>query len=155
MSERQYVRTEVPKLLIQACPSFETSEGWTEFWADYGDEPELLNYLLVAAFARHLIDLKVAGSTKEFEAIFELIEEMHVRGDPYVRELATVGILEDLQNTNLHHDGTSPEDFVSYLRPISKWWWEELYLFWAGKGLLGTSGRPRPAGMPDPQREAP
>ena len=73
-----------------------------------------------------MIDLKVAGNTAEF-----LVEAMHVRGDSYVQELATVGILEDLQNGNLHHDGTSPNDFVQYLRPISKWWWDELYLFWA------------------------
>lgn len=154
MAERQYVRAEVPELLVQACPSFNGTEEWSEFWSDYGKEPELPYYLLVSAFVRHLIALKVVGKTDEFDAVFELVEDMHIRGDSYVRELATVGILEDLQNTNLHHDGTSPGDFVSYLRPISKWWWEELYLFWAGKGLLGTSGRPRPPGMPDPMGKA-
>jgi hypothetical protein len=151
MADRPYVKDEVAPLLVGACPSFEKSEEWADFWSDYGDEPDLLSYLLVSAFVRHLINLKVAGNTSEFESVFTLVEDLHVHGDAYVRELATVGILEDLQNTNLHRDGTSPEDFVAYLRPISRWWWEELYLFWAGKGLLGTSGRPRPPGMPDPQ----
>jgi hypothetical protein len=151
--ERQYVRAEVPQLLAQACPSFKDTEGWTEFWNDFGDEPEIPDYILVSAFIRHLVDLNVADKTEAFDAVFDLVEGLHLHGDSYVRELATVGILEDLQNTNLHHHGSSPEDFVPYLRPVSKWWWEELYLFWDGKGLLGTSGRPRPPGMPDPQAE--
>ena len=51
---------------------------------------------------------------------------MHVVGDDYVRELATIGFLEDLQIANLHHDGTQPDDFVPNLKPVSLWWWEEV-----------------------------
>jgi hypothetical protein len=150
MIDRSYLRNDVPQLLIGASPSFERSDDWTEFWKDYGDEQEVLHYLLVAAFVRHLINLKLTNNTAEFNAIFELVEEMHILGDSYVRNLATVGILEGLQNMNLHHDGTSPDDFVRFLGPVSKWWWDELYWFWDGKGLLGMSGRPRPPGMPEP-----
>ena len=151
MTDRTYVRTDVPRLLVGAWPSFEKSAEWTEFWKDFGDEPEVLDHLLVSGFVRHLINLKLTSNTAEFDAIFDLVEDMHILGDSHVQDLATVGILEDLQNTNLHHGGTSLEDFVQYLGPVSKWWWDELYRFWDGKGLLGTSGRPRPPGMPDPQ----
>jgi hypothetical protein len=120
MTDIAYVREGVPRLLIAASPSFEKSAEWTEFWNDFGADVDVLDYLLVSGFVRHLINLKLADETGEIDAIFELVEQMHIRGDSYVRELATVGILEDLQNTNLHHDGTSPADFVKYLRPVSK-----------------------------------
>jgi hypothetical protein len=51
------------------------------------------------------------------------------RGDPYVSEAATIGSLEDLQNTDLH-DGTDPEQFRPYLLPESARCWDELYGFW-------------------------
>jgi hypothetical protein len=104
-----------------------------------------MEYLVAAAFTRHLVDLHVERRREEFRAIFGLIERLHIEGDDYVTTLATVGFLEDLQNENLHHHGSKPEDFEEYLGPESKWWWEELDLFWSGEiRLLGTSGRPRP-----------
>jgi hypothetical protein len=81
----------------------------------------------------------------------ELTERLIADGEIYVHNLAVVGILEDLQNSTVHSNGVSPSDFETCLRPWSRWWWEEVHLFWAGKiPRIGLSGRPRPSGMPDP-----
>ncbi len=39
-----------------------------------------------------------SGRTDTFGKVFTLIERLHVEGDEYVRQLATIGYLEDLQN---------------------------------------------------------
>jgi hypothetical protein len=70
---------------------------------------------------------------------------MHIEGDRYVQELATIGFLEDLQNTNMHPTGSSPADFVPFLSPLSRWWWDEVKLFWEGTiPYVGGSGRTKP-----------
>jgi hypothetical protein len=100
--------SQVMQLLIDACPSFAGSPGhreWTEEWAD---EEDPLLYLLASAFVCHLASLNAAARREEFQAVFALVEELHLRGDEYVCELTTVGFIEDLQNTNLHCDGSRP-----------------------------------------------
>jgi hypothetical protein len=135
---------QVRQLLVEACPSFGASDRLRQFDKEVGDRET--EYLLAATFIRHLVALHVQDRHEEFEAVFELIERLHRQGDPYVRELATVGFLEDLGNTNLHPRGSTPQDLEKYLRPESRWWWEELALQSAGKiRYLGESGRPRPA----------
>jgi hypothetical protein len=44
--------------------------------------------------------------------------------------LAVVGFLEDLQNGNVHPDGSSPSDFRAYLGPKALRSWESLNGFW-------------------------
>lgn len=130
-------------LLLSACPSFDATADrltWHEDWdsSEEADEPPL--YLLMADFVRHLTDLNAAGCRDEFGQVFRLIERLLIDGDSYVKELATVSLLEDLQNTNLHPAGSRPEDFIVYLLPVSTWWWHEVELFWEGKvNPIGTS----------------
>lgn len=71
---------------------------------DFDEEEDPQLYLLASVFVRHLTALNGARQRDEFPAIFDLIEELHLRGDKYVRTLASIGFLEDLQNTNLHSD---------------------------------------------------
>ena len=61
--------------------------------------------------------------------IFSVIERWHLEGDDYVKEAATVGILEDLQNINVVGVG-APEKIEIYLLPESKKWWLKVYEFW-------------------------
>jgi hypothetical protein len=68
--------------------------------------------------------------TASLPAVFAAIERLHVEGDYYVREASTVGLLESLQNPNLHENGTTPEQFRPYLGPVSARWWEKLHGFW-------------------------
>jgi hypothetical protein len=141
-------RADVESLLLRACPSFESSPLRLEYHDDYDQEPEPLLYLLASAFVLHLTGLYAVGRRDEFPAVFDVVEDLHVKGDEYVRELATVGILEDLQNSNLHPAGSTPGDFIPYLRPVSLWWWKEVELFWEGKvNPIGSSGRPHPPEM--------
>jgi len=141
-------RDEVEDLILRACPSFEPSPDRLECHVDFDEEEEPQLYLLASVFVRHLTALNGAGRRDEFPAIFDLIEDLHLRGDKYVRTLASIGFLEDLQNTNAHPANSRPQDFVAYLRPVSRWWWEEVELFWDGKvNPIGTSGRPYPSDL--------
>ena len=103
---------------------------------------------LASGFVRRLAELNAAGRREEFSSVFDVIEDLHLRGDQYVCELATIGFLEDLQNTNLHSANSEAADFVPFLGRVSRWWWEEVELFWEGKVIpIGSSGRRHPPNM--------
>src|SRR5882724_6209517 len=87
-------REQVMPLLLNACPSF--SKRWEGHRAIYEDE-ELL-YVDLGEFAHHLVELLKSNCTEEFAAVFEIIERMHLEGDHYVKEAATIGMLEGIQN---------------------------------------------------------
>ena len=57
---------------------------------------------------------------------------MHLDGDQYVKEAATIGMLEGIQNVALN-SGVEPESFVAYLKPESAKWWRQLNDFWEAK----------------------
>ena len=111
--------------LLAACPTFGPS--WRTFLDEWQNEPvELPLYVALGDFARHLISMLDRGETSAFPEIFRVIENLHVDGDSYVKEAATIGILERLQNSN------EPEKFRRYLGPESQKWWDKLNRFWDG-----------------------
>ena len=95
----------------------------------FPDEREEPLYLALSELALHLIRNLEAGHTDRFNAIFDVVERWIIEGSSNVREAAIVGLLEDLQNKNLHRT-TSPDDFKSWLRPQSAIWWTKLDAFW-------------------------
>lgn len=111
-------------MLAEACPSF--ADKWQKHKQEYADEKNHLPYIALGEFARHLIELEKYSRTSEFENVFELIERLHLEGEPYVKEATTIGLLESLQN-NLGNDA---ERFEKYLKPNSLKWWNELNKFW-------------------------
>ena len=115
---------QVIPLIISACPSFQ------DIWYE-SDNKELL-YVVMGELARHLLSLFQRGETDEFNPLFELIERFHTEGDDYVRELATIGLLEGIQNNWTNND-QDPEVFIEFLLPETKKWWDELNDFWDGK----------------------
>jgi hypothetical protein len=128
-------RSEMMGVLLNACPSFEVR--WQEFQEEWRDEEiELPLYLVLSDFARHLIEMVERGETVGFPAVFAAVERLPIEGEHYVQEAATVGLLEDLQNLNLHQNGTDPEQFRPYLGPVSARWWDKLYRFWRHGELL-------------------
>jgi hypothetical protein len=135
MDSTEIKKGEMTEVLLAACPSFQPT--WDAFLEEWTDKPvDLPLYLVLADFARHLIGMLGRCETESFPAIFLAIERLHCEGDHYVREAATVGLLEDLQNTN-QHSTTEPEQFREYLGPESDRWWEELIGFWErGEPLL-------------------
>jgi hypothetical protein len=86
----------------------------------------------LGAFARHLLKLHRAKQTADFPAVAQLIERLHVEGDAFVREAATIGLLEGIQNV-WSNDGVNPEEFCPFLLPESLKWWRSLNNFWDGK----------------------
>jgi hypothetical protein len=120
-------KTEMMPLMLEACPSFEGQ--WREFVEYWRDEPEPPLYLALGELARHLIGMLARDDVSSFPQVFAVVERWHREGDTYVAEAATVGLLEDLQNTNLH-EGTDPEQFRRWLLPESSKWWAKLYGFW-------------------------
>ncbi len=114
-------------MIAETCPTF--ADKWEEHKKDYADEKNYLPYVALGEFARHLIELEKQNQTSEFESIFKLVEKFHTEGEHYVREAATIGLLESLQN-NL---GIDEKRFVKYLKPETLKWWNELNKFWNGE----------------------
>jgi hypothetical protein len=122
------MKEQVMPLFLKACPSF--TEKWKEHRAIYEDEDLL--YVDLGEFAHHLVELYKANQTDEFPAVFEIIERLHLEGNAYVKEAATIGMLEGIQNV-AGNSGVDPEEFFPYLKPESAKWWRQLNDFWNGK----------------------
>ncbi len=122
-------REQMMELLLEACPSF--APQWQDFLEEWQDERPLPTYLALGALAVHLVRLVEVSDRGEFDATFRVIEVLHRDGEHYVREAATIGILEESQNTN-HHRTTSPGEFLPFLGVESKRWWSKLERFWDG-----------------------
>jgi hypothetical protein len=86
-----------------------------------------------------LVGMLERSDTVSFPAIFGAIERVQLEGEHYVREAAVVGLLEDLQNLNLH-TATEPEHFRPFLGPESVAAWDELYAFWHQVGVAKAAG---------------
>ena len=114
--------------MLEADPGF--APVYAEFLEDYGDEPELPEYLALADFARHLIARLETGDTAGFDAVFDVVERWHIDGNAYVREAASIGLLESLQNGHLHRT-TRAADFERWLRPESRKWWGFVERYWS------------------------
>jgi hypothetical protein len=114
--------------IIAACPAFAAT--YDAFIAEWKDEPETPYYLILADFSRHIISFLDTGDRQKLHTAFETIEQLLADGDEYVREAATIGIVENLQNTNLH-SSTEPEQFLDFLRPVSMRYWQKVEDFWA------------------------
>ncbi|MDQ2088211.1 hypothetical protein RBH29_17445 [Herbivorax sp. ANBcel31] len=124
-------KKQIIELIIDACPSYKSR--WEEYCSNsYNDGEEMLLYVDVSDFVQHIINLYKKNDLKEFDKVFDLIELLHINGDEYVKELATIGILESMQNLCLNSD-LNPEIFVQYLKAESKKWWDSLNDFWSGK----------------------
>ena len=121
---------DVLPLVFDACPSFK--ERYPEYPPEWTDEERgLFLYLALADFARHLVAIMESGGTDSLPPVFALVERLHTEGEHSVREAATVGLLEYLQNDNFH-TVTTPQDFRPFLGPESLRSWKALSEFWDG-----------------------
>ena len=127
MDSQVITREQMLPSLVEVDPAFKPA--WLKFKAEWADEPELPLYLVLTTLARHLIAQLERGETARFTAVFDLVERWNVKGDSDVQGAATIGLLEELQNGNLHK-ATNPSDFKPWLRPKSRLLWDEFNLFW-------------------------
>ena len=116
-------------VIVEACPSF--SGAWEEHVREYGND---VLYVAAGSLASHLLSLHLANETECFLAVGQAIERLHTEGSAWVKEFATVGILEGVQNV-WSNNGADPEHFHRYLGNESKIWWQSLNDFWSGKVL--------------------
>ena len=117
-------------MILEACPSF--TKKFEEFEEDWkGEDEEAPLYILLGDLAEHIVYLHQSNTVKEFPSLFRVIEQFHTEGDPYVREAATIGILEDIQSIALNN-GLNPEKLSPYLLSESLIWWHKLNQFWDG-----------------------
>ena len=128
------VKEQVIPLLLEVCPSFQTD--YDEHLKD--NDGELL-YVALGGFAHHLLNLYQQKKIQNFLAVGHVIERLHIEGDDYVRQAATIGLLEGIQNVwgNNHVD---PNLFLPYLLPESIRWWNSLNSFWSGKSKFVGEG---------------
>src|SRR4051794_30838623 len=98
-------------LLMEACPSYHPP----------AEDHDLL-YIALGDFAGHLRQLQQQSCTQDFPDIARVIERLHVEGDHYTREAATIGLLEGIQNV-WGNQGVDPNLFAHHLLPVSALWW--------------------------------
>ncbi|WP_188566410.1 DUF7674 family protein [Undibacterium terreum] len=120
-------QADVIPILLEACPTFENT--WQEHVQDYGED---LLYVAAGAFARHLLGLKNEGDLSCLPSVGAAIERFHQEGSPWVKEFATIGLLEGIQNVWSHQESDG-EYFSRYLGEESMRWWQSLNTFWSGE----------------------
>lgn len=130
---KEISKSEVMELILQACPSYR--KQWDEYiQKNYESGDEQLIYIDLSDFATHFVELYKKNKLSEFPAVFDVIELLHVSGDDFVKEAASIGLLEDLQNRLLSNE-INTNVFIQYLKPQSLKWWNYLNDLWDGKIL--------------------
>jgi hypothetical protein len=122
-------RDQVIDLLLEACPSYRPR--WEAHRAEPDHEAELL-YVHLGDFAHHVVDLLARGDTTELPAIARALEQLHLAGDDHVRQAATIGLVEGIQNVASHQAGLTTKPLEEILGPETRRWWNSLQAFWAG-----------------------
>jgi hypothetical protein len=89
-------RSEMFEPLLEVYPAF--APDLQQISDDYADEDQLPSYIALGELAHHLIERIERGETTGIAEVFSVVERWHVEGDDYVREAASVGLLEGLQN---------------------------------------------------------
>jgi hypothetical protein len=114
--------------IIAVSPSFVPT--WKAFVEEWQDDPDgLPHYLVLADLAVHIAQLIEEDAEAELQSIFQAVEDWHVNGDAYVREAASIGLLEDLQNSNVVGEDV-PAQVLRFLGPESTRWWRKVQDFW-------------------------
>ncbi len=121
--------------LLEACPSFlDCWETEVEHNPIHVDESgNRRHYVDAGRFGRHLILIFRLKSFDEVQASLDVVERLHTEGDSYVRNLATMGYLESLQNNLGWATDLEPSSFERFLGSETKRWWVGLNRFWAGE----------------------
>ena len=119
-------------MMLAALPSFR--ERWERHEAAWAGK-QAGDYNDVAEFAHHIVVLYSLGEAEQVRAGFDLIERLLVEGDDTVRQLAVVGVLEDVQNIASHRS-FGYGVFEPWLGEQSRQAWQWLEGVWKGKTHL-------------------
>lgn len=120
-------------VLLDVDPTFQPI--WDAFEDKWRDQPELPLYLALGDLARHVVGKLEGDKTSDLRQIFAVIEQWLADGDELVRDAVTIGLLEDVQNPNLHKT-TTPNQLKQWLGPLGATQWAEAERFWSGKAAI-------------------
>lgn len=126
-------KAQVMPLVLAALPSY--AETWEHEQFDSIDDEtgERLLYLDAGNVARYLVSIYANGNTQEVADLFDVIEQLHIEGDDYVSELATIGFVEGIQGTVDQHPSVERDDLLPFLGPVTRQWWDAVDRFWSGE----------------------
>ena len=123
-------KPEVVPMLLEVCPTVRAR--WAEHLAAWKGE-EAGSFNDVSLIAHHIVDSYAHGVTAEFAPLFTLVERIIEEGDEQARQLATIGVLEDIQVISTHHP-FGPDAFLQWLGPRSREAWDQIEALWASGG---------------------
>jgi hypothetical protein len=118
-------------LLLAACPGFKLV--WEKHLA-YWDGVAPGAFIDAAEFARYIVESYERNDRSEFPVAFAVIERVLNEGDRQARDIAGIGILEDIQTIASHSCGGNV--FVEWLGPTSRVAWAQIAKTWEGKRSL-------------------
>jgi hypothetical protein len=119
--ERRMNYDDVNKEIMISFPAFSVDDDDLE-----------LPYIVAGRFTDYLLTAYQTGDKETYNRGLQFIERLQTDDSEKVRELATVGYLESIQNT-------WPKDFLEAEIPFndlgeqSKIWWMKLNNFWNGR----------------------
>lgn len=111
-------KDQIVNMLMSTFPTFMPNE-----------ENRDLPYVVLEDFACFLLETFQRKDESLLKKAAVLIERLHLEGDGYVKEAATIGLLEGIQNS-WPDSGVDPEKLMPYLLSESRRWWNSLNRFW-------------------------
>ncbi|MDO8635002.1 MAG: hypothetical protein Q7R34_01980 [Dehalococcoidia bacterium] len=116
--------------ILTVAPGFKSR--WEKHLKSWAGEPAGI-YNDIAEFAHYVVDSYDTNQTAWYHGFFDLIERMIAVGNEHMKELATIGFLEDIQTISSWkpHKG---QIFVQYLGPKSKEAWVSIDELWRKHG---------------------
>lgn len=121
-------RGSVMPFLLDSCPGLRPA--WERHVAEDDDRTAL--YVDLGWLACEILERARARHDQDLVGLFTAIEHLHTEGDAHVREAATIGLLEGLQNFTAQ-DPELRALVECHLGPESRRWWASLESFWGGR----------------------
>jgi hypothetical protein len=137
---------DVVPLLLAACPT--ARPAWDEHLQRWGDQNRG-NFNDVAVFAHHVVDALADGRAAELPAFFQALERLIREGDHQVVHLASVGLIEDIQNI-ASHQPFGYAAFEPWLGTETQREWRRIEALWEGKTSLAEVLRDESRADDDP-----
>jgi hypothetical protein len=125
-------KDEMIPMLLAACPGFRPR--WDEHVASWKGEPAGL-YIQIGEFVAYLLDAYEQGQTDCVRAAFDMLERFLIEGDAETKELAVIGLVEDVQNASSWRP-FGAKAFLPFLGPHSQMGWAAVERMWCGKSSL-------------------
>src|SRR6266446_102806 len=117
--------------LLERCPEF--VPAWKEH--QNGINADVGPYTDVAEFVHFILDSYDRGNQELMPRIFQAVEDLLIKGDSSVQQIAALGILETLQCA-ASWKPYGNKAFIQWLGPKSRAVWDELVEIWRGKSSL-------------------